>query len=367
MIPIAQPSMNEEERDAVLEVLASGALAQGPRVKALEETFARFCGTSYAVAIVNGTAALHTALYALDIQEGDEVITTPFTFVATANAILMQQARLVFADITEDDFNLDPLSVAQKITPRTKAILPVDLYGQPYRVQEINALAKQHGAVIVEDACQAIGATYKNKKTGALGDVGVFSLYATKNIMCGEGGMLVTDNKEAAERAKRFRHHGQDENKRYEYGDLGYNYRMTDLAAAIALVQLKKADSLNEKRRANAQRLNEGLSSLPGIITPTVRENNTHVFHQYTIRITPACPVTRDALANHLKSKEIGCGVYYPKPLHLHPHFMRLGFKPGDFPVAERMAQEVLALPVHPGVTQDNIDYIIKTIQAYAR
>ena len=142
---------------------------------------------------------------------------------------------------------------------------------------------------------------------------------------------------------------------------------MTDLAAAIALVQLKKADSLNEKRRANAQRLNEGLSSLPGIITPTVRENNTHVFHQYTIRITPACPVTRDALANHLKSKEIGCGVYYPKPLHLHPHFMRMGFKPGDFPVAERMAQEVLALPVHPGVTQDNIDYIIKTIQAYAR
>ncbi len=365
-IPICKPVLGSSEIKAVTLVLRSGMLAQGPKVKELEGAFAGYCGTRFAVAFNSGTAALHAALYALGIGEGDEVITSPFTFVASANPIIMQNAKVVFADISEKDFNLDPQQVEQKITSHTKAILPIDLYGQIYNYPAMKLLADHHGLKMIEDACQAIGAEQKGKKAGTFGEAAAFSLYATKNIMCGEGGTVTTNDEEIAERCKRFRHHGQSEQTRYEYWDLGYNYRMTDVHAAIALEQLKKVDILNGKRIRNAKKLNQGLKGIRGVIIPEVKEGEKHVFHQYTIRINEEFDSTREELMAYLKEKGIGYGVYYPKPLHLHPHFMNKGYKAGDFPVAEKMAKEVLSLPVHPSLTQENINYIIHTIRAYA-
>lgn len=367
MISISKPIISEEEITAVNEVLKSGMLAQGPKVHEFEEKFAKFCDTKYAIAVSNGTAGLHTALYALGIKAGDEVITAPFTFVASANSIIMAGAKVVFADIDEDDFCLSPRAVSDKITERTSAILPIDLYGQIYKYQEIKETAVKYGFKIIEDACQSIGASAEGIKAGNFGDVAVFSLYATKNIMCGEGGVITTSNAEAAERCRRFRHHGQSESTRYEYWDLGYNYRLTDLQAAIAIVQLKKANALNSKRIENAQKLSQGLSGINGFILPKVKDGHKHVFHQYTVRITNDFVSSREDLMNYLKMNGIGCGVYYPKPLHLHPHFLKMGYKEGDFPVAEKLSKEVLSLPVHPSISDEEVQLIIAKIQTYVR
>jgi perosamine synthetase len=363
MIPIAKPLIGEAEKKLVDEVLDSGMLAQGPRVKVLEEKFAALCRTTCAVAVNSGTAGLHAALYAAGIKPGDEVITTPFTFVATANSILMQGARPVFADIDKDTFNISPEAVEKKITPKTKAILAVDLYGQIYDYQAINRIAKKHGLMVIEDACQAVDAEQGGKMAGSIADIGVFSLYPTKNITSGEGGMITTNNSEYAERAKQFRHHGQSENAQYQYHDLGYNYRMSDLHAAIALAQLTRLEDFTKKRISNAKLLTAGLAGIPGIITPALVPGTKHVFHQYTIRVS-GFRKTRDELVALLRNAGIGCGIYYPQPLHLFPMFKAMGYKPGDFPVAEKAAQEVLSLPVHPSVTEQDIKYIIKTIKS---
>lgn len=364
MIHISKPIIGDEEIQAASEVLRSGMLAQGSKVALLEERFAEYCGTKYAVAVNSGTAALHSGLYALGVRPGDEAVTTPFTFLATANAIMMQGAKVVFADISEEDFNIDPTEVEKKITDKTKVILPVDLYGQVYRHEEVDALAKRYHLNILEDACQSIGASQNGVKAGGFGDVAAFSLYATKNIMCGEGGMVVTNDAEIAEKCKMFRHHGQS-GESHECEDLGYNYRMTDLAAAIAIEQLKKVDTFNQKRIANATRLSDGLKDIRGVVVPKRGDGNIHVFHQYAIRITPEFKISRDELAERLREKEIGSGVYYRKPLHLHPYFMNMGYRAGDFPVAEKMASEVLSLPVHPGIEPSDIDHIIETIRHY--
>ncbi len=363
-IPISRPLIGREEIAAVNQVLKSGMLAQGPQVATLENKFAQYCGTKYAVAVNSGTAALHAALYALGIHTGDAVITTPFTFVASANPILMQGAKVVFADISAEDFNLDPQAVIKKITPQTKAILPVDLYGQIYNYPALKKIAEKYKLKIIEDACQAIGATYKQKKAGNFGDAAAFSLYATKNIMSGEGGLITTNNANVAELCRRFRHHGQSEKTRYQYWNLGYNYRLTDLAAAIALAQLRKVERFNQKRRAHAQKLIRGLAGIRGLILPQIKNGYTHVFHQFTVRITKDFKLKREALIAHLQKHQIGCGIYYPKPLHLHPHFRRLGYRRNDFPVSEKIAQEVLSLPVHPALTAQNLNYIIQTIKS---
>jgi len=363
MIKIAQPIIKKEEIRAVVRVLKSGMIAQGPIVAEFEKRFTDSCGIKYAVAVNSGTAALHCALYAAGINEGDEVITTPFTFVATANVIIMQRAKPVFVDILPDTFNIDPAKIEEKITKKTKAILPVDLYGQIYDVGAINKIAKKYKLKIIEDACQAHGAEFNHKKAGTFGDVGCFSFYATKNMITGEGGMMITNNEEYAELAKRFRHHGQSEKTRYQYFDLGFNYRMTDIAAAIGLEQLKKINDYNEKRIKNTQILTEGLKNIKGLITPIIKKNYKHVFHQYTIRVTDEFKMTRDELTNYLKEKEIGSAIFYPKPLHLHPHFKKFGYKKGDFPIAEKLSEECLSLPVHPLVSEKDIRFIIKTIK----
>lgn len=357
MIPIAKPLLGVEEQEAVKEVIASGMLAQGKKVEELESQFKEICNVKHAVAVNNGTAAIHASLYALGIKPGDEVITVPFTFVATANPIIMQGAKPVFVDVKKDTFNIDPEKVEEKITDKTKAIIGVDLYGQIYNFKKIKEIADKHNLRILEDACQAVNAELDGKKAGNFGGMSAFSFYATKNMVTGEGGIITTDSEEYAELAKMFRHHGQSEKTKYEYHDLGYNYRMMDLQAAIALVQLKRLDGLTDKRIENAKILTEGLSKINGIKVPLVKSDAKHVFHQYTIKVEPS---KRDKLVEYLKEKGIGTGIYYPKPLHLHKQFMKYGYKEGDFPVSERLSKEVISLPVHPGLTKEELDKIIQ-------
>ncbi|MBN2458149.1 DegT/DnrJ/EryC1/StrS family aminotransferase [Candidatus Woesearchaeota archaeon] len=362
MIPIAKPLIGETETQYVMEVLKSGILAQGPKVKELEERFAQLCKTKHAVAVNSGTAAIHAALYAAGVRRGDEVITTPFTFVATANPIIMQGAKPVFVDIKEDTFNIDPESVIEKITPKTKAIIPVDLFGQIYDYKAISEIAEDKKIKVVEDACQAVNAQIDGKMAGSLGDLACFSFYATKNIISGEGGIITTDNRDYAELARRFRHHGQSEQTRYEYFDLGYNYRMMDLQAAIALAQLEKVDAFTDRRIENARLLTKGLKDIKGIGVPYIKPGTKHVFHQYTIKVD-GFRLNRNKLIEHLNKNDIGCGIYYPKPLHLHPFFMKAGYKKGDLPVSESASEKVLSLPVHPSVSKDDIKKIVEVIK----
>lgn len=361
MIAIAEPIIDDEEKKAVLGVLESRNLAQGKKVAELEENFAKYCGTKYAVAVNSGTAAIHTALYSSGVESGDEVITTPFSFIATVNPILMQSARPVFVDISESDYNIDPTLIKQSVNSKTKAVLAVSLYGQPYNYDEIYRICHSKKLALIEDSCQAVGASYKNRKSGNLGDMGCFSLYATKNIMSGEGGVLTTNDPKKAESAKRFRQHGMI--GPYEYAGLGYNYRMTDVLAAIAAEQLKKADIFNQARIENAKSLTNGLKNIKGIVTPQVLESRTHVYHQYTIRVTDQYRHSREELINILREAGVGSGVYYPRPLHLYPHIVKLGYKKGDFPVAEQVCKQVLSLPVHPRITAADIKKIIKVFQ----
>lgn len=361
-IQISKPVIGSEEINAVVEVLKTGNLSQGPLVKKLEEKYAAYCGAKYAIALNNGTATLHTALHVLGVGQGDEVITTPFTFVATANAILMQGAKPIFVDIEDETFNIDPEKIAKKITKKTKVIMPVDLFGHIYDVERINSLAKKHKLAVVEDAAQSVAAKYKSKKAGNVADMASFSLYATKNMTAGVGGLLTTNDKKLMEKAKLFRHHGQDESTMYDYIEFGYNYRMMDMIAAIALEQLKKIDTLTARRQENARLYDDGLQDIKGLVLPKVRKGYTHAYHQYTIKITKDYKISRDAFIDYLDKQGIQCKIYYPKPLHLFPH-LRAGYKKGDLPVAEQLATEVVSLPVHPLVTKEEIVHIIKTIK----
>lgn len=366
MIRIAWPNITNKEINAVRDVLKSDSLVQGPKVKELEENIQKYCKCNYAIAVCNGTAALHLAVLSLGIKPGDEVITTPFTFIATANAVLMAGGKVVFADIDRDSFNISPEEIEKKITKRTKAVIIVDLFGNPVDYKNIQKICNKYKLKLVADSCQSLGAEYFDKKIGSIADISTFSLYATKNIMCGEGGIITTDKEKYADLCHLLRHHGQSEKKRYEYECLGYNYRMTDFTAAIAVEQLKKIDIFINQRINNAKKLNAGLSAIKGLVIPKINEKTKHVFHQYSIRITKEFKSSRDQLIDYLKEKGIGCGIYYPKPLHLVNHFRKTGYKKGDFPEAEKACIEVLSLPVHPKVTDTEIKFIIKSINAYA-
>ena len=364
MIAIAQPVVAGEEIAAVNRVLHSGMIAQGPEVAALEEEFASICGTKYAVAVNSGTAAIHCALHAAGVGPGDEVITTPFTFIATINPILMCGARPVLVDIRDNDFLIDPDLVASAITSKTKAVLAVDLYGQPVDYKQLGAMCGRRDIALIEDACQAIGARFGQRATGSLGLAGCFSLYATKNVMSGEGGMLTTNDLAVAESARRFRQHGMTAS--YEYVELGYNYRMTDVLAAIGRAQIAKLDKFTLARRTTARRFDKGLAGLTGIVLPSTEAGRSHVYHQYTIRITPDFNLSRAELVAALKARGVGTGVYYPKPLHHYPHVAALGYEHDQFPHAVRAAAEVLSLPVHPGVSASDANLIIESIRELA-
>jgi perosamine synthetase len=355
VIPIARPRMGEDEKAQVWEAMASGSLAQGPKVRAFEEAFAAFIGADHAVATSSGTTALHLALLGYGIGEGDEVITVPFTFIASANSILYTGARPVFVDIAEDDFTMDPGMVEAAITPRTKAIMPVSLYGQPARMDELTAIAERHGLQIVEDSCQAHGAAIGDRRSGTWG-AGTFSFYPTKNMTTGEGGMLTTHDGELADRVRLLREHGMK--VRYHHDVLGYNFRMTDIAAAIGIAQLPKLPGFNERRQAIAARYD---AELRGVITPQVRSGATHVYHQYTIRVRE-----RDAFADRLKERGVGSAIYYPIPVHRQKPFLALGYGDESVPVTERLTAEVLSIPVHPSLSDDEVATVIGAVNETA-
>lgn len=356
-IPIAQPLLGEEERHAVLEVLASGQLAQGPRVAEFERAFARYIGTRHAIAVANGTAALVVALQAHGVGPGDEVVTTPFSFIATATSILACGARPIFADVDPYDLNLDPAAVERALTPQTRAVVVAHLYGHPARVTELAELCRSRGIVLIEDAAQAHGAEHQGRRVGSFA-TGCFSFYPTKNMTTGEGGMITTDDDEIAARARQIRDHGQTERYRHEL--LGLNWRMTELAAAIGLVQLAKLESWNERRIRNATLLRQ---ELRGVCTPEVRPGDRHVFHQFTIRV----PGARDRLREGLERAGIGTAIHYPVPIHRQPLFLSLGYRDCSFPVAEQAAEDVLSLPVHPALTDDDLSRIVEAVNRHAK
>ncbi len=360
MIPIAKPLIGEEEIEGVVEVLRSGIIAQGPRVKEFEERFAEMTGVKHAVAVTNGTAALDLTLKAIGIKEGDEVITTPFTFIATSNSVLFQGARPVFVDIEEDTYLIDPAKIEEKITERTKAILPVHLYGQTADMDAINEIAERHGIPVIEDAAQAHGATYKGKKAGSMGLAGTFSFYATKNITSGEGGMITTDSDELDEKLRLLRNHGQSE--RYIHRILGYNLRMSDIMAAIGLAQLKKLDVFNEKRRENAAFITSVLNEIEGLEPPVEREGRTHIYHQYGFRVTEDYHLTRDELLKKLNDADIGARKGYFMPIYEQPFYREMGF-PEDCPIAKRVLDQVIELPIHPALTREELEYMAEAIR----
>ena len=354
MIPISKPYIGESEKQAVLEVLESGMLVQGSITAKLEEKFATICNTRYAIATSSGTTALHVAMAAQGLGPGDEVITTPFTFIASVNAILYLGARVIFVDIEEDTFNINPALIEEAITPRTKAILPVHLYGYPCNMDMILAIANKYGLLVIEDACQAIGAKYKGKAVGSFG-TGCFSLYATKNIMAGEGGMITTDDETLAQRCRMIRNHGMQ--RRYYHEMIGYNFRTSDLHAAIGLAQVGRLEEFSDKRKANATFLNEHITS---VITPQVRAGYEHVWHQYTIRV--GGQGYRDAAVKQLNDAGIGTGIFYPFPAYRQAHLIEAGYGNLNLPVTECMASEVISLPVHPQLSQADLVTIVSEV-----
>ncbi|MHA6667358.1 DegT/DnrJ/EryC1/StrS family aminotransferase [Homoserinimonas sp. A447] len=360
MIPITSVRFGAEEEELVLQVLRSGSIAQGPMVKRFEDRFAEMTGVKHAVAVNNGTTALVAALEVMDLDPGDEVLTTPFTFVATVNAILEAGATVTFADIREDDFNIDPVSVEQRVTDRTKVLAPVHLYGQMADMAPLVKLADERGLRILEDAAQSHLATYNGEAAGTFG-VGTFSFYATKNLTTGEGGMITTNDDVIADRLRVLRNQGMRE--RYVYEVAGHNYRLTDLQAAVGIPQLERYDAIVASRKANASRLSAGLAGVPGIVAPREFEGRSHVWHQYTIRVTEDAALGRDEFVAKLHEAGVGAGIYYPKLIGDYDAYRdnpRVILS--ETPVAARVAQQAVSLPVHHWLSDDDIAVIIDTV-----
>jgi dTDP-4-amino-4,6-dideoxygalactose transaminase len=351
-------SLKPEIDEKISEILGSCHFILGPNVEAFEREVAAYIGVKHAVAVASGTDALHLALRAAGIKKGDEVITTPFTFIATAEAISYIGATPVFVDVDEKTYNINPKLIAAKITNRTKAIIPVHLFGHPARMGEILEIANTHKLKVVEDCAQSFGANYKFVRTGSFGDMGCFSFFPSKNLGCyGDGGMVVTDSDKAADELKALRNHGSKE--RYYHDEIGYNSRLDEIQAGILRVKLKRIDEFNKSRRELAHLYNEWLAVMPGITTPTEIKGYFHVYHQYTILTTK-----RDRIMKALADDGIASAVYYPVPLHLQKCYKGLGYKKGDFPVTERLAGQVLSLPIYPEMQVADLDLVCKTIRA---
>ena len=356
MINIAKPLIGEEEKKAVLEVLDSGMIAQGPRVKAFEEAFAAMCGVKHAIATTSGTTALHVALLANGIGEGDEMITSSFTFIASANSALYTGAKPVFVDIDPTTFNINPALIEAAITPRTRAIMPVHLFGLSCDMDPILAVAQKYHLLVIEDACQSHGARYKGRRVGSFG-TGTFSLYPTKNITSAEGGMITTDNDTVAEKCRVIRQHGM--RRRYYHDELGFNFRMTDVHAAIGLAQISKLERFNATRRENAAFLS---ANLKGVVVPHAPAGYEHVYHQYTVRVPGG---KRDALRTYLQEHGVGSEVYYPVPVHKQVFYTgELGYNQ-SLPESEKAAHEVLSLPVHPALSKEDLATIVSAVNTF--
>jgi len=361
MIPIAKPLLGKEELAVVKEVFESGILVQGEKTRLFEKEFADYIGVKHAVAVSNGTTALDVTLKTLKIGSGDEVVTPAFSFIASSNCILFQGTKPVFADIDAKTFNIDPSDVLNKITRKTKAIICAHLFGQPADMKELLETAERHRIALVEDSAQSHGAEYRGRKVGGIGTAGCFSFYATKNMTAGEGGMITTNDDDLARRACLLIDHGQV--GKYRHIILGYNYRMPEVCAAIGLVQLRKLDGFNKKRRTNAEILTEGIRKIRGLTPPHVKKGVKHVFYQYVIRVEDEFPLTRDELAKHLQKAGVSVAVHYPMPIYKQPVYQKLGYKKTVCPKTEDACKRILSLPVHPSVTRKDLSYIMQALR----
>jgi perosamine synthetase len=377
----------EEEKAAVLEVLEANAPSCGPKVKQFEEEFAAYCNTTYGLTVTSATTGLELAMIAADVGPGDEVITTPLSWISTANVITARGGSVVFADVDPLTLNLDPASVAGKITDKTKAILPVHLYGQCCDMDALNELARPRGIAVVEDAAHAAGAEYKGRKAGSLGDIGVFSFHQQKNMVTlGEGGMVTTSSKLFYERMLSYRslccrtydpkgkYLAIDESvtpmgKRYwylEFDGIGFNYRMTDIQAAVGLVQLGRLDSLNARRVEIAEKYTEGLAGIRGLQLPHIEPNRKHAFHIYTVLVKPEFPLNKEDFMWELYTKKhIKVWSHY-MPMHLTEVYRKLGHTEGECPVAEKLFDQYVSIPIHPRMTDEAIQYVIDSIRELA-
>jgi perosamine synthetase len=360
-IPIAKPIIGDEEIIAVEAVLRSGMLAQGEAVKRFEDEFASYLGVKNAIAVNNGTVALDLAIKALGLKSGGEIITPAFTFIATANCALYQGLRPVFADVDERTFNIDPDDLQKKITPRTRAVVGVHLYGQPFDLAAVQEICQDKDIFLVEDCAQAHGAEFQGKKVGSFG-TGCFSFYPTKNMTTGEGGMITTDDDALATRLRLLRSHG--DTGKYNHESLGYNYRMMNLQGALGLVQLKRLEQFTASRIYNAQFLDRCIK-IEGISIPHRAEGVRHVYHQYVVRVEEGFSSSRERLMEYLQARGIGSAVHYPKAVYEQPLYQDLGYRKGICPVAEDVSRRVMSLPVHPSLTEQDLEYIAQTINSF--
>ncbi|MGB9675956.1 MAG: DegT/DnrJ/EryC1/StrS family aminotransferase [Candidatus Bathyarchaeales archaeon] len=362
MIPINAPQIGKDEIEAVIKVLESGILTHGlgagPMVSKFEKAYAEFVKAKHAIAVNSGTAALHLAVAAAGVKPGDEVIVPSFTFVSTAEVIAALRAKPVFVDINPETYNISAEEIEKAITKKTRAIVPVDLYGLPADMKQIKEIADKHGLKIIEDSAQAHGASYMGKSPGTFADAACWSFYASKNMTTGEGGMITTNDDELADKIRSMRSHGEVE--KYMSIMLGYNYRMPEIEAAIGYVQLKRLPEFLEKRRKNAKRLEEKLKRAEELLLPKEPKGYKHSWYLFTVRLKNAKRTKRDKIVAELKRKGIGAEVYYSNPIHLMPFYKK--FARQRLPQTEKAAEQVFSLPVHPGVTAEQLDFIGETL-----
>jgi perosamine synthetase len=373
-LPYGQQYIDDEDIETVVEVLKSNYLTTGPRVEEFEKKVADYVGVKYAVAVSSGTAALHAACFAADIKEGDEVITTPITFAASANCVIYQGGQPVFSDINPVTYNIDPDDIERKITDRTKAIIPVDFTGQPVDIDRINEIAEKYNLVVIQDAAHALGAEYKGRKIGALADMTEFSFHPVKHITTGEGGMITTNNRECYEKLKLFRTHGITRDKEfllnkdegswyYEQLDLGYNYRITDIQCALGISQLSKLDKFLKRRREIAEKYNEYLNDIDGIIVPEQAGLSNSSWHIYVIQLQlEKFKVGRREIFEALQAENIGVNVHYI-PVYYHPYYQELGYKKGLCPNAEKLYERMITIPLHPKMNDKDVEDVVMALK----
>ncbi len=372
LLPYGRQSIDENDIQAVVDVLRSDWLTTGPKVGEFEEAFAAWVGAKHAVSFSSGTAALHAAAFGAGLKEGDEVITSPMTFAATANCVLYQSATPVFADVSPDTLNLDPEEAAVRVTPRTKAILPVDYAGHPADLDAISEIADRHGLVVIEDACHALGAEYRGRRVGGIAHMTVFSFHPVKHLATGEGGMVATDNPEFAQTLRRFRNHGISSDARqrqsagqwhYEMVLLGFNYRLTDMACALGISQLRRLEQNLARRRKIAARYDSAFSPMSGVIPPCIRGDANPAWHLYPIRLDLAkLSAGRADVFRALRAENIGVNVHYI-PVHYHPYYReRFGYRGGEFPIAEDAYERLISLPMFPAMTDEDVEDVIAAV-----
>ncbi|MFY9976719.1 MAG: UDP-4-amino-4,6-dideoxy-N-acetyl-beta-L-altrosamine transaminase [Candidatus Sulfotelmatobacter sp.] len=373
LLPYGRQSIDEKDIQSVVDVLRSDWLTTGPKVAEFEEAFAEHVGAKYAVSFNSGTAALHGAAFTAGLKPGDEAITTPLTFAATANCVLYQGATPVFADVSADTLNLDPRKAEERITPRTRAILPVDYAGHPAEMDAMLELADRHGLIVIEDACHAMGAEYRGRRTGSIAHMTAFSFHPVKHLATGEGGMVTTNRADCAETLRRFRNHGISSDARqrqsegqwhYEMVLLGFNYRLTDIGCALGLSQMKKLDANLARRRDIADRYAAALRDLAAITLPVVREDVNPAWHLYPIRLNPEKPSgTRAEIFGALRAENIGVNVHYI-PVHLHPYYRdRFGYRAGDYPIAENAYERLISIPMFHGMNDQDVEDVISAVR----